>query len=170
MASSSSAERQRRHRQRLKHEGKYEEYKIRHRDISRKSRQARKRKEMELPEEIRNELQEQRRIAVRRRVAKYRQQKREAELLRKASNQLKVQPTIGNELCRSLEKKEYSEEEDIPETTNHPRRWRRKQQYPQQFLPNEHPIAEDSCPKSTESPEWTEYLLAPKCTTSLLTR
>lgn len=168
MASSSSAERQRRHRQRLKHEGKYEEYKIRHRDISRKSREARKRKEMELPEEIRNQLQEQRRIAVRRRVAKYRQQKREAELLRKSPNQQNVQTTIRNELCQSLAKMKNSEEEDIPETTNHPRRWRRKQQYPQQFLPNETSFAEDSCHKSIVSPERTDYLPAPKSTTSLL--
>ena len=72
------AERQRRRRQKLK-EGKYEEYKNRHRAIAQKSRDKKKDQLQRLCQQRRETVQRQQREATRKRVAKCRALKKEKE-------------------------------------------------------------------------------------------
>ena len=73
------AERQRRRRQKLKEEGKYEEYKNRHCAIAQKSRDKKKDQLQRLCQQRREIVQRQQREATRKRVAKCRALKKEKE-------------------------------------------------------------------------------------------
>ena len=73
------AERQRRRRQKLKEEGKYEEYKNRHHAIAQKSRDKKKDQLQRLCQQRWEIVQRQQREAMRKRVAKCRALKKEKE-------------------------------------------------------------------------------------------
>ena len=74
-----AAEKMRRRRQKLKDEGKYEDYKKKHRETVKNSRKRQQEKERMLPKSVQNRIHSKRKVSVKERVAKCRRLKRGRE-------------------------------------------------------------------------------------------